>query len=202
MLAARKLCLRSSSCSSSISISISSTAASISVAAQHLTVAYRNLATRRKLIDQPLAQEVLDALPIYEIEGETIPGSTNDPWAFPQNPVTSAHMIDLAAQAPSALDSAALTPEGKVVHGRYGELGDAAKAIPLEYLALLRPAAEGAAALRTINPSQKGTLLVYGATQANGMAAMQLANAAGHAVVAVVDSNHSGNETMMVCWRI
>ena len=158
----------------------------------------RQFATRRKPFDKPLAQEVLDALPSYFIEGQKIPGTTTDPWAFPQNPVTSAHMIDLEAQEPSALDSAALTPEGKVVHGRYGDLGETAKAIPLEFLALLRPAAEGVAALRAINPSQKGTLLVYGATQASGMAAIQLANAAGHAVVAVVDGNHSGNDIMMV----
>ena len=89
----------------------------------------RQFATRRKPFDKPLAQEVLDALPSYFIEGQKIPGTTTDPWAFPQNPVTSAHMIDLEAQEPSALDSAALTPEGKVVHGRYGDLGETAKAI-------------------------------------------------------------------------
>lgn len=161
-------------------------------------VGRRSFGTRRKLIDKPLPPEVLDALPVYRFQ-EREPGTTNDPWAFPQNPVTSAHMIDLEKKTVSALDSAAVTPDGKVVHGRFGELGPAAAAVPVEFLALLAPAAEGAAALRTLNATHKGTLLVYGATQANGMAAAQLANGAGHAVVAVVDGNHSGNDLMMVC---
>ena len=113
--------------------------------------------------------------------------------------VTSAHMVD--ATQVSTLDSVALSPEGSVIHGRYGVLPEpAASAIPLEYLALLRPAAEGAAAFRALTEAskgQKGTVLVYGASQVNGMAVSQLANAVGHAVVAVVAGNHSGNDHMM-----
>lgn len=196
MLVARSLWLRSSS--SAVTGSVRSFAKSHK---HNAAAACRFFATRRKFFDKPLAPEVMDALPSYFIEGETIEGTTNDSWAFPQNPVTSAHMIDLEAQEPSVLDSAAVTPDGRVVHGRYGDLGETAKAIPLEFLALLRPAADGAAAVRMLHPPQKGTLLVYGATQANGMAAIQLANAAGHAVVAVVDGNHSGNDLMMVSLR-
>jgi len=169
--------------------------------------ARRALATRRRLIDKPLAPEVLEALPYEDVEAP-YPEQT-DPelkkaatYAFPNRPVTSAHAIDLEKQEPSLLDSVAIGPGGKIVHGRFGELGAAAAAVPLEYLALLAPAAEGAAALRVLASKSKtqgnSTLLVYGATQANGFAAAQLANAAGHAVVAVVDQNHSGNDLMVV----
>merc|ERR1719223_371852 len=133
-----------------------------------------------------------------------------DPMAYHRKPVTSAHaVLDVATKnAASALDSAAFGPGGSVVHGRYGTV-DAAKAstIPLEYLALLRPAAEGAAAIREISEeasssSKKGgaavgTVLVYGASKPAGLAAVQLANASGHAVVAVVDGQHSGNDEMI-----
>jgi len=63
----------------------------------------------------------------------------------------------------------------------------------LEYLALLRPAAEGAAALRSIaNGATDGTLLVYGASEPSAMASLQLASTSGLAVVGVVGGNHSG----------
>ncbi|KAL7542080.1 hypothetical protein ACHAWF_007083 [Thalassiosira exigua] len=117
-----------------------------------------------------------------------------DPMRYERKPVTSAHAIDLEKGCASALDSAAFGPGGKVVHGRYGEVS--APTVPLEYLALLRPAAEGAAALREVASAaggKKGTLLVYGASRAAGTAAAQLADAAGHAVVAVIDGEHSGN---------
>jgi len=125
-----------------------------------------------------------------------------DPMAYVRKPVTSAHAVDPAgAGAASALDSAAFGPDGSVVHGRYGALGAAARTVPLEYLALLRPAAEGAAALREIAESSAdtvlGTVLVYGATRPAGTAAAQLAAAAGHAVVAVVDGGHSGHDEMV-----
>lgn len=123
-----------------------------------------------------------------------------DPMAYQRKPVTSAHSIDLTKGegAASALDSAAFGPKGSVVHGRFGEVDpSASQTIPLEYLAFLRPAAEGAAALREISEESKsptGTILVYGASKPAGMAAVQLANASGNAVVAVVDGQHSGHD--------
>lgn len=129
--------------------------------------------------------------------------------AYVRKPVTSAHAIDLNKEkgggTTSALDSAAFGPNGSVVHGRYGTVDAAvAKTVPLEYLALLRPASEGAAALREIisggeidSATAPGTILVYGASRPAGMAAVQLANASGHAVVAVVDGQHSGHDEMV-----
>lgn len=167
-----------------------------------------NFGTRLKVNPRPLAPEILDALPLYP--DEPVPPS-KDPATFPNHAVTSAHCIDLAKQQVSILDSVAVAPDGTIVHGRYGVLDEAtAASIPLEYLALLHPAAEGAAAVRTVvaaaaaaanksNSSQTGTMLVYGASQANGLAAVQLASSGGHAVVAVVGGEHSGSETMMEC---
>jgi hypothetical protein len=133
-----------------------------------------------------------------------------EPMAYVRKPVTSAHAIDLTKKgegggSASALDSAAFGPNGTVVHGRYGTVdAAAAKSIPLEYLALLRPASEGAAALREIMSEGKssaasapGTILVYGASRPSGMTAVQLANASGYAVVAVVDGQHSGHDEMV-----
>ena len=126
-----------------------------------------------------------------------------EPMKYNRKPVTTAHAIDLSKGegASSALDSAAFGPKGSVVHGRFGDVdAAAAKTIPLEYLAFLRPAAEGAAAVREISEASKsvqGTVLVYGATQPAGMAAVQLANAGGNAVVAVVDGQHSGHDEMV-----
>jgi hypothetical protein len=116
--------------------------------------------------------------------------------AAARNPVTSAHAID--GNKVSVRDSAALSPNGTVVHGRYGDLGpDVAQNIPLEYLALLRPAAEGAAVVRALNPKTKGTMLVYGASQPAALSAVQLAATSGHAVVAVVGGEHAGNREML-----
>jgi len=112
-------------------------------------------------------------------------------------PITSAHAIDLDKEAVSSLDSAALDPTtGAIIHGRYGELdADATLGVPLEYLALLRMAAEGAAGLSKMG---SGTVLVYGASQANGFAALQMAAATNSTtVVGVVDGQHSGNEDMV-----
>ena len=123
-------------------------------------------------------------------------------------PVTSAHAIDLGSFKVSALDSAALDPnKGTILHGRYGELDpDATLGVPLEYLALLRHAAEGAAGLRALSSSKNndnaGTVLIYGASQANGLAALQMASSKNNknnhvAVVGIVDGQHSGNEDMV-----
>lgn len=123
-----------------------------------------------------------------------------DPMYYERKPVTSAHAIDLSKPegSASALDSAAFGPKGTIAHGRFGEVK--ASTVPLEYLALLRPAAEGVAALREISSTsggKGGTVLVYGASRPAGMAATQLATAAGNAVVAVLDGGHSGNDEMV-----
>ena len=122
-----------------------------------------------------------------------------DPMAYVRKPVSSVHSIDLSKGAISALDSAAFGPGGSVVHGRFGNVdASAAETIPLEYLAFLRPASEGAAALRELTSGGKtGTVLVYGASRPAGMSAVQLATASGNAVVAVVDGQHSGHDEMV-----
>ena len=162
-------------------------------------VSTRGLATRRK-IKNDLPPGLLESLPIYTKEEDIM---APPPPGFERKPVTSAHCIDVEKQQVSSLDSAAISPSGSVIHGRYGDLGDTAKSIPLEYLALLRPAAEGCAGLRVTleksKASSKGTFLVYGAGQANGFAAAQVASKAGHAVVAVVGGEHTGNDDFMEC---
>lgn len=163
-------------------------------------VARRSIHSRRKMKNPVALPKALVAnFPVKQ----TAP-STNETASHPaeeplyQAPVTSAHAIDLEKAAVSNLDSAAIDPSGKVVHGRYGELdADAVLGVPLEYLALLRHAAEGAAGLAKIG-ANAGTVLVYGASQANGTAAVQMAAATGkHAVVGIVDGQHSGNEDMV-----
>ena len=160
----------------------------------HATI--RSLHTRRKARNPyAIPQALLDNLPKRKVEA-TSDAAPEHENAYKRNPVTSAHAIDLEKGQISTQDSVALSPSGSVVHGRYGDLGSAAETIPLEYLALLRPAAEGAAALRTTMEKSKnggapGTFLVFGASQANGMAATQIAAAAGHAVVGVVGAEHA-----------
>jgi hypothetical protein len=123
-----------------------------------------------------------------------------DPNAYKRNPVTSVHAIDLQSKTPqiSKLDSVSVTPNGTILHGRYGELKpDDTESIPMEYLALLHPAAEGAAAVRKLGADSKGTVLVYGASEANGLSVVQLAASKGNAVVAVVGGNHSGDRELV-----
>ena len=119
-----------------------------------------------------------------------MPLGERDPMSHVRQPVTSAHMI--VGNQVSARDSVSINPSGSIVHGRFGDLG-VQDGIPLEYLALLRPAAEGAAA--TSKLGHTGTLLVFGATQAAGLAALQLWK--GKAVCAVVGGEHSGVDEMM-----
>lgn len=118
--------------------------------------------------------------------------------AYNRKPVSSAHAIDLTTTPPklSAQDSAAISPSGTVVHGRYGELAiDPSAGIPLEYLALLQPAAEGAAALKAVAKGAKsGTILVYGAGEAAAMATVQLASSDGLTVVGIVSGQQSGSD--------
>eukprot|EP00543_Licmophora_paradoxa_P004247 CAMPEP_0202455506 /NCGR_PEP_ID=MMETSP1360-20130828/13021_1 /ASSEMBLY_ACC=CAM_ASM_000848 /TAXON_ID=515479 /ORGANISM="Licmophora paradoxa, Strain CCMP2313" /LENGTH=434 /DNA_ID=CAMNT_0049075105 /DNA_START=149 /DNA_END=1453 /DNA_ORIENTATION=- len=130
----------------------------------------------------------MDSVPTPQL-WEAPPQPKPDPGAYVRQPVTSAHMV--ADGGISARDSVSVSPSGNIVHGRYGDLG-VVEGIPLEYLALLKPSAEGAAAVRTIGGS--GTLLVYGASQAAGMAAVQLW---GGAVVAVVGGEHSGHDELL-----
>lgn len=156
----------------------------------------RGLHTRRKAKNAvPLPPALIANFPQKKVEPAPV-DNEKDPNYYERNPVTSAHAIDLEKGQLSALDSAALSPDGSVVHGRYGPLAaDAVAGTPLEYLALLRMAAEGAAGLSKI--SKEGTVLVYGASQANGLAAVQLAIANGNAVVGVVDAQHSCHEDMV-----
>jgi len=151
----------------------------------------------------PMAQSIIPNLPLIEEDEE---GSTYDArqklkmdrFLADRKPVTSAHAIDVKKGEISNQDSAAINASGGVVHGRYGELGPVADAIPLEYLALLRHASEGAAGLRVLSEGKSsGTLLVYGVTEANGMAAAQIGSAKGYAVVGVAGGEHSGNQVMM-----
>lgn len=174
----------------------------------------RGIHSRRKMknpVDLPRA--LVANFPVKKTKpdaGSGLPRPEREPPLYGA-PVTSAHAIDLETATVSMKDSAALNPStGTVVHGRYGELdGETTAGVPLEYLALLRHAAEGAAGLRRIvSPAAggegvvvvKGTVLVYGATQANGFAALQMAQseAANHqTVIGVVDGQHSGNEDMV-----
>lgn len=153
----------------------------------------RSIHTRRKVKDAVNLPPALFAnLPKKKVEPAI--EAEDDPDAYKRSPVTSAHAIDVETGKISTQDSVAVSPSGSVVHGRYGDLPDDLTAgVPLEYLALLRMAAEGAAAVRAVG-SKKGTMLVWGASQANGFAAVQLGTAAGHAVVGVVDAQHSCNE--------
>ena len=156
--------------------------------------------------------------PTNTTEEETTTVSRHEEAAYhTTTPVTAAHAIDRDAATLSHLDSVILDPQsGDLVHGRYGTLAaEAVMGVPLEYLALLRMAAEGAAGVAklvaTRNPNGRrssngsrsdgdgGTVLVYGASQANGLAAVQLAAAAPQigAVVGIVDGQHSCHEDLM-----
>jgi len=168
--------------------------------------AHRYFATMRRPGNViPIAQSIIPNLPPVDADDGGPPALQGkakekmDQFLASRMPVTSAHAVDVAKGEISNKDSAAINASGNVVHGRYGELGPVADAIPLEYLALLRPAAEGAAGIRALEAAKSGTVLVYGATWANGMAAAQIASASGHAVVGVVGGEHSGNTQMMEC---
>jgi hypothetical protein len=160
----------------------------------HATV--RGLHTRRK-VKNPifLPQALIANLPTKKVD--PVPETPVDPSAYHRSPVTSAHAIDTVKGQISTRDSVAVSPSGSVVHGIYGDLGADAEGVPLEYLALLRMAAEGSAGLRSISTGDPGTVLVFGASHASGLAAVQLAAAAGHAVVGVVGAEHSFSEDML-----
>jgi hypothetical protein len=178
------------------------------ISSSSCNIVNRSFATRRTVKRPNLPPECIANLPNFLDEeadakaaAELPLGGKGDPTVFPDNPVTSAHCIDTVKKEISTLDSVIVTPTGQVVHGRYGVLGNAAASVPLEYLALLKPAAEGAAALRVLSKEStiKGTMLIYGASQASGIALAQLASASGNAVVGVIDGEHSGNEDMIEC---
>ncbi len=159
-------------------------------------VAIRSLHTRRKVKNAVYLPEALIAnLPTKKVD--PVPETPDDPSAYQRSPVTSAHAIDTVKAQISTRDSVAVSPSGSIVHGIYGELGPDADGVPLEYLALLRMAAEGAAGLRAVSKGTPGTVLVFGASQANGLAAVQLAAASGHAVVGVVGAEHSFSEDLV-----
>jgi hypothetical protein len=156
----------------------------------------RNFATMRKVspMNRLISPAILDAMPVYD---SVRPAPSTDPAAYTPGVVSALYLVDTANSKLSTQDSVVFSPSGSVIHGRYGELPtDATAAIPLEYLAFLHPSACAAGALRQLtSPNKKGTILVYGASHAAGLAAAQLASAAGHAVVAVIDGQHSGNES-------
>jgi len=186
-------------------ISFCSSKEAIMMSQRTSTIIRRGIHSRRKMKNPVALPKALVAnFPVKQ----TSPSSSDETTASPmeeansyhRNPVTSAHAIDTEKSSISNLDSVAVDPSsGKVLHGRYGELdADAVLGVPLEYLALLRMAAEGAAGLSKIKGD--GTVLVYGASQANGFAAVQLAASTGkHAVVGVVDGQHSCSEDMVEC---
>ncbi len=194
------VCLKNSVYASQPTMNVLS---SLAIRRSILTTTRRSFAVRRRVpYVAPAPGHTLDSIQLPEdIFEEPERPEPIDEDAYHREPVTSAHMIDAKVGKISTKDSVALTPDGAALHGRYGDLGDDAEGIPLEYLALLHPAAEGAAALRVTLEKSKhkgpGTILVYGASQPSAFAAAQLANAAGHAVVAVVGCEHSGHEEFM-----
>lgn len=141
----------------------------------------------------------LDSVKAPEILSEAPPEEL-DPLAF-RKPVTSASAIDLVSKPPklSPTDSVSLTSSGTLKHGRYGVIDkEIARNIPMEYFTMLHPSTQAAAALRTLGASSGGTVLIYGASQPAGIAATQLAsNLYGAAVVAVVDSQHGGDDDLV-----
>jgi hypothetical protein len=147
--------------------------------------------------------------PNYTIDSIEPPESFNaavtheekkSPLALERKTMTSASAIDMTSDPPklSVGDTVTITANG-VKHGRYGEFSkDEVKDIPVEYLTMLHPAAQAAAALRTLGASDGGTVLVYGASQPAGIAATQMAaNLHNAAVVAVVDGQHSGEDELV-----
>jgi len=167
----------------------------------------RSLAIRRRIVQE----DPSTFNPNYTIDSIKPPSywttpepDAPEPMAYIRKPVTSACTIDLTSRPPklSAPNTVSLTAEGTVRHGRYGVLSrEIVENIPLEYLTLLHPSAQAAAALRTLGTAtgtpEKGTVLVYGASQPPGMAMTQLASASGLAVIAVVDGQHSGEAEMV-----
>lgn len=173
----------------------------------------RSFAIRRRVVLEDPSKfhpnDTIDAVkpPHYWVEPDP---DAPEPMMYIRKPVTSASAIDLTSKLPklSVADTVSLTAEGTVRHGRYGILPRSeVENIPLEYLSLLHPSAQAAAALRMIleHPSNQssagkgGTLVVYGASQPAGMAATQLAASSSLAVIAVVDAQHSGDSEMVDC---
>eukprot|EP00549_Striatella_unipunctata_P004517 CAMPEP_0118682686 /NCGR_PEP_ID=MMETSP0800-20121206/5616_1 /TAXON_ID=210618 ORGANISM="Striatella unipunctata, Strain CCMP2910" /NCGR_SAMPLE_ID=MMETSP0800 /ASSEMBLY_ACC=CAM_ASM_000638 /LENGTH=515 /DNA_ID=CAMNT_0006579089 /DNA_START=52 /DNA_END=1599 /DNA_ORIENTATION=+ len=160
------------------------------------------LRSSSSMMEPPAPGQAIDAIPPPVGWKPNQEGPPLDPDAYMRGPVSSAHAI--VDGKISARDSATIGSNGQVVHGRYGELQvGSSSGIPLEYLALLRHAAEGAAALRVVleksgsSSNNKGTLLVYGASQPDGFATLQLASSSGQAVVGVVGGEHSGNADLL-----
>lgn len=167
---------------------------------------------RRQELEDPSKfhpNDTIDAVkpPHYWVDP---PPDAPEPMMYIRKPVTSASAVDLTSKLPklSVADSVSLTADGAVRHGRYGILPQSAvENIPLEYLALLHPSAQAAAALRILlgHPSNQsiagtgGTLVVYGASQPAGLAVTQLAASSSLAVIAVVDAQHSGESEMVDC---
>jgi len=125
-----------------------------------------------------------------------------DPMAIDKKDATSAYIVDVGNQKLCASGSARVDEKGSVVHGKYGALNeDTVSNVPLEYLPLLGAGADGTAAVREILANAKGgtdgTMIVFGANEASGLAALQLGTDAGLTVVGVVGSGHSGNDELL-----
>lgn len=124
-----------------------------------------------------------------------------DPMAIQRKDASSAFSVDVGHQKLCARDSAWVDEHGTVVHGRYGSLsGDIVSSVPLEYLPLLGSGADGAAAVREMLANAKGgsgTMIVFGANEASGLAAVQFGTEAGLAVIGVVGGEHSGNDELV-----
>lgn len=169
---------------------------------QTAMISTQQINTSGNLLDEPIPSgHTLDVVKPPNYWAPPNPGEP-DPMTYVKNPVISAHAIEITSNTPglSSTDSVSLSSCGTATHGLYGDMSDAClRGIPLEYLALLRPAAQGAAAVRSLlsGGEHGGTVLVYGATQPAAMAASQLASASGCAVVAIVDGQHSGNEELL-----
>jgi len=162
--------------------------------------------------EEPPPSHSLESVKPPLLWSDEVPPSEPDPMANVRNPVSSAYMIDLDDETLSEKNQIRIEQHEQeeeeqqqsskkrtvVVHGNFGELAkNLVKGIPLEYLALLGPSAEGAAAVNSLSSeNKKGTLLVFGASQPAGLSAVQLGVAEGHAVVAVVGGEHSGNDDM------
>lgn len=138
----------------------------------------------------------------YEYQYKEGGDGPTDPMAIQKKDATSAYSVDVGNQKLCASDSACVDEQGSVVHGKYGSLNeDAVSNVALEYLPLLGAGADGAAVVREILANAKGrvdgTMIVFGANESSGLAAVQFGTDAGLAVVGVVGGEHSGNDELV-----
>jgi len=119
-----------------------------------------------------------------------------------RKPATAAYSVNVDKGTICDLDCVWVDKsKKKLMHGRYGELdSEIIESVPLEYLPLLRCAAEAVGVIGEIQSKssiKSGTLLVFGASQPSGLAVLQVGTAANMAVVGVVGGEHSGHDEMV-----